>query len=192
MLDAAFSAGGVDEALVVPAARPPHKASAPAAGFSERVEMARIMGGLASGNVSVLDIESRIGGGGPTYTFDTMLALEGDFSDAVLRFLIGGDSLASLHTWFKAGEIVDRWGVITVPRRGEGDGSEATEKVLTEKWPPAIASKLLESILPCGMMDVSSSEVRRLLAEGGDASAFLPPAILEYIERKGLYKCRKK
>jgi nicotinate-nucleotide adenylyltransferase len=150
------------------------------------------MAGLAPGKTSVLDIESKIGGDGPSYTFDTMAALGRSFPDADLRFLIGGDSLSTLHSWRKAREIVDRWGVITVPRRGTGDGSEATERVLRENWPPEIASRLLESILPCGMMDVSSSEVRRLLAEGGDASASLPPPILEYIERKGLYKCRKR
>ena len=191
MLDAAFSAGVVDKAVVVPAARPPHKAAEPAADFEDRLEMARLMGEGVSGKVAVSDIESRLDSDGPTYTFETMAALETEMPGVELRFLIGGDSLVALHTWFKARGIVERWGVVTVPRRGEGDGSEATERVLAENWSPEIASRLLESILPCGMEDVSSSAVRRLLAEGKDASVFLQPAVSAYIKRKGLYKCRK-
>jgi len=193
MLDAALSVGGVDGVLVVPSARPPHKASAPSASYSDRLAMSRLMSEFFGRGVCVSDIEGRMSTGEVlSYTFDTLEALELEYPGVELRFLIGGDSLAALHTWFKADEIVARWGVLTVPRSdSEGVRSSGLEFVLRENWPLGIASKLVDSILSCEKVDISSSLVRARLEGGEDVSALLPPSVLSYIEKKGLYKCRK-
>ena len=195
IVDAVLSGGWADSLILVPAARPPHKMRPPAADFADRLEMTGVLAhavvekhGWGSGDVSVSDVESRLGDG-PTYTLKMMSALEKELAGAELALLVGGDSLAMLHSWRNAREIVKRWRVLTFPRIGADTAS--LEQVVRENWPSAVASRLLDSILPFRMVDVSSSMIRDCLRNGGDVSTLILGGVLEYIERKGLYKWPK-
>ena len=196
IVDSVLSGGWADSVVLVPAARPPHKTSRPVADFPDRMEMTRLMAesissqrGWSSARVSVSDVESRLGEG-PTYTHNMMLALDREFDGVELLLLVGGDSLGMLHSWHAAREIAERWRVLTFPRAG-GD-AHSLEKVVRENWPSAVASRLLDSILPFEMVDVSSSMIRGCFQEDGDAaSAYLLREVWDYIKRKGLYNWPK-
>ena len=195
LVDAVLSGGWADSVVLVPAARPPHKTRPPVADFADRLEMTGVMAravsekhGRGAERVSVSEVEAGLGDG-PTYTYNMMSALEGELDGAELALLLGGDSLAMLHSWRNAREIAERWRVLTFPRAGAD--TTTLEQVVRENWPSAVASRLLDSILPFEMVDVSSSLIRDSLRDGGDVSALMPEGVLDYIERKGLYKWPK-
>ena len=41
--------------------------------------------------------------------------------------------------------------------------------------------------MPVDFVDISSTEVRKMVREGRDPAAYLPPAVAEYIKKEGLY-----
>ena len=103
----------------------------------------------------------------PSYTLHTLNALEKQFV-----LLVGADNWEKFDLWYKGDEIVKRFGLIVYPRGGE-DAPQLPQGVT---W------------LSAQLHDVSSTQVRSLVAAGGDAAALLPCGVYEYIIENGLYK----
>ena len=128
---------------------------------------------------------------GPSYTVDSLSDLHGG---EPLVWLIGRDALADVPSWHRAGELASLCHFVVLDRPGV-DGSE-----------PPFAPRGFERIddvahlalrpggglyrLPNAMLGISASQVRRMIAEGGDASALLPPDVWTYICEQGLYRSR--
>lgn len=172
-----------DEVMFVPALYPPHKPSIARSSFDDRLKMIQL--GLThtkEPRFSVNDIEGRRLDV-PSYTYDTMIELSSTLGDAELILLLGGDSLMTIHTWYRAEDIVDNWKILTYPRSGFTSVAE-----LRKFWPEGIASKLAETILPFEICDISSTEIRGKIQCGDDTNSVLFPEIYEYIKKRGLYK----
>src|SRR5947209_18862273 len=72
---------GLDRVLFIPSARPPHKLERPLARFEDRVEMLRLaVAGYPVFQVDELENQRP----GPSYTADTLDALQVRFADASL------------------------------------------------------------------------------------------------------------
>ena len=112
------------------------------------------------------------------YSIDTVMGY-GD--DAI--FLVGADQFAKFLTWREPDEILAhvRLGVATRP----GYPSEKLDAVLSELRRPERVELFDMEPIP-----ISSSDIRRLAAEGGDLSNLVPPPVAEEIERLGLYRPR--
>ncbi len=107
----------VQEILFLPAAQPPHKETAMAP-FVHRVAMLKIA--LTAGSdMSVSTLESRRCG--PSYTVDSLQALQREYPGTRLAFLMGADSLMELHQWFRYSEILHLADLIVVSRKGISD-----------------------------------------------------------------------
>lgn len=176
-----------DRIIFVPALSPPHKPENPISAFDERMEMLRI--GIEATGENRFSIDGLEGDREeqPSYTFDTMVELSRKYPDAELLLLIGGDSLSHLHTWYRAEELIAGWLVLTYPRKGR-DNLPQIDKF----WPKGIASLLSDTILPFEMIDVSSTEIRKRIQNNENLKNLVFPEIIEYINRKGLYKSVKK
>lgn len=113
---------------------------------------------------------------GPSYTLDTVRALAAREPQAVWWLVIGNDQYATLHTWRDWRELLGRVGLAVANRPGER---------------PAVDPEVLafpHRTVPLPMMDISSTEVRRRIAEGADFGRLVPPEVARYIERHGLYR----
>ena len=98
-------------------------------------------------------------------------------------FLVGADQFAKFLTWREPDEILEhvRLGVATRP----GYPRDRLETVLSQlRRPDRVEFFDMEPI------PISSSDIRRLAAEGGDLSNLVPPRVAEEIERLGLYRPR--
>ncbi len=170
--------------VFVPAWHPPHKREKPVASFADRLGMLRAAAG-DSRFLSVSDIERRMRRN-PSFTFDTMEALEAENPDDDLLLLIGLDSLLNLHSWFRAADIVRKWEILSYPR----PGYEACVLDLETHWPPEIARRLAGGIMPSGgLSPLASSQIRYNISACGNFDG-LPDAVRDFIVVRKLYKSR--
>jgi len=174
--------GAADEVLFVPAAVPPHKTDRELAGPEDRYAMLEAAIAPFQG-LSLSDIEIRRTDG-PSYTIETLTALQAVFPESELRFVMGTDSLAELHTWREALELASRYEFIIFPRPGAPAPAYA---VLAGYFGWKTARKLLDSILPAREMPVSSTEVRECCRRGKSLAGLAPECVAKYIRSKGLY-----
>jgi nicotinate-nucleotide adenylyltransferase len=149
----------VDQLWMIPCFRHPFdKALVP---FEDRRAMCERAALALGARVKVSDIEARLGG--ESRTLLTVQALRREHPGVEFQVVIGADLQEEVATWYGAEELRQLVSFVVVGRSGY----------------PA----------PGGveMPAVSSTEVRRRLAQGEDASALVPRQVLDYIRGKGLY-----
>lgn len=153
----AHAVGRVDEVWVLPVAK--HAYGKALAPWERRWELCTLaFAGLSF--VRLRDDERRNPAG---YTITLVEALRAAHP-GVRWCLVGGtDTSRDLPNWHRGRELVDLVEVIAVPRRGWDDAD------------------------PAALPAISSSQVRALLAQGGDARALLPAAVAERIAADGWY-----
>ena len=95
----------LDRVLFVPAGRPPHKPDRPIADAGHRLRMLELaIAAKTYFAISHVDLERP----GPHYTTDTVQLLRHQYnlSPDECFFIIGGDSLVDLPTWYHASELI--------------------------------------------------------------------------------------
>ena len=169
----------LDLLYVIPTAIPPHKAVDAADDPRHRLRMCELaFGGME--RVIVSDME--IARGGKSYTVDTLRTLWGE--DRRLFLLMGTDMMLTLDKWREPEEIFKLCYPIYMRRENDPiiEGRIiAKNKEYLEKF-----GKVVRRV-PVDFVDISSTEVRKMIREGSDPAAYLPPAVAEYIKKEGLY-----
>ncbi|MDD5699413.1 MAG: nicotinate (nicotinamide) nucleotide adenylyltransferase [Victivallaceae bacterium] len=172
--------GVTDRLLFVPAYDPPHKPDREISPFADRLAMLKLLIAGESG-MMISDIEQRAGIR-PSYTVEIMRLLEAEFPGDRLQLLIGGDSLAALHTWHEAGKLLARYEILCCPRRGY----EISRRTLSRYWTAKEIDILLQSILQMPFFDLSSTMIRNAIT-AGNMIENMDEKLLKYIKTKGLY-----
>jgi nicotinate-nucleotide adenylyltransferase len=159
----------LDRVLFIPAAHPPHKPKAALAGYEHRYRMVEL-----ACRVDKRFIPSRLEEANrKSYSILTIEQIRQSLDPGdELFFIIGTDAFAEIATWHRWQDVVREVDFIVVMRPGHGYYT-----------PPGARVRRLETIA----LPVSSSEIRQKLA-AGEASAELPPAVLDYIRQHGLYE----
>jgi nicotinate-nucleotide adenylyltransferase len=182
---AAVAALELDKLVWIPAGCPPHKelaANSPTA--EQRLEMTEIAADqlLLPGITQVWDVEIRREG--KSYTADTLRQAAQRWPEAELWLLMGTDMFLTLHRWHKPEQILALAGVCAFGRT-EADGEEVfapQREFLRKAYPEA---KIATITIP-GLVDISSTRLRELLAQG-KGREFLPEAVYGYLLRETLY-----
>ncbi len=172
--------GKTDRILFVPAYDPPHKLGRKISSFSDRCAMLELLVADEPGLI-VSDIECRAALK-PSYSFKIIKLLEKEFPDDTLQLLIGGDSLATLDTWYKAKELVAQYQIICYPRKGY----EISRESLLKHWTAKEIDILLQSVLQMPFFDISSTSLRNKAADKMTTEN-IKENILKYIKSKALY-----
>lgn len=170
LLSAAYvrAVTGVDAVWLMPAHR--HAFNKPLAPWHHRLRMCRALASLLTG-VEVTEVEALIPGDGRT--IDTVAYLRRTYPQHSFQIVIGTDILAETDQWKAFDRLVEMAPPLILGRTGY-DKPDALPAGTT--W-----------IGQVSMPEVSSSEVRRLLEIGGDASAFVPSVVLDVVRQTGLY-----
>lgn len=178
--EAALAQLGLDRLLLMPVASPPHKAMADDPGIEHRLAMCRL---AAAGDERIEVSELEAQRGGSSYTVDTLRSLHDAEPQDELTFVAGGDMAASLPGWRQPEEVL-RLARFAVAGR-EGVGREEVEAAVAALSPGA-PERVVFFDMP--RVDVSSTAVRRGLAEGRPVRDLVPDAVARYIEEHGLYE----
>ena len=152
----------------MPAANPPHKTNGVFAGYEDRFRMVE----LACESDSCFQASRLEESAATSYSIDTIERVRATEPEADLHFVIGADAFAEIGTWYRWREVLAAVTFVVVSRPG------ATYRV-----PQEARVLRLEKI----DLDISSSEIRKLLKEGS-ADLPIPPAVFHYIRAQGLYR----
>lgn len=106
----------------------------------------------------------------PSYTIDTLRYLQERHPQTEFMLLMGEDNLAGLHRWKEIDRIMHRCRILVYPRKAQKETAPKPETYpMMERFAHKI--NLLEN-LP--LLDISSTEIRRKLAERQDISSLVP------------------
>jgi nicotinate-nucleotide adenylyltransferase len=168
----------LDEVLLVPMARAPHREIEPEPGAQVRLRMVEL---AVQGDVRLDACPLEVDRGGRSFTVDTLRALR-DRGPADERFLIlGGDAAAGLPSWHEPEEVL-RLATVAVAER---EGWERERVLAAVEGLPGAAERIVFFEMP--RFDVSSSLVRRRAADGLPVRYFVPDLVAEEIAERGLY-----
>jgi len=181
----------LDRVIFMPAGVPPHKPAAGLAPAEDRHAMVRLA--LAGNDAfEVSDLELRRAG--PSYTVDTVEALDVQPHDLFL--VIGSETFLDLLSWRDPRRLAARCRIVVIPRTGspfDPDGA-AARKVRREIGVDAIvASEDADSspraviVIHVTSLPISASELRARAAAGRSLAYRVPPAVADYIAQHRLY-----
>jgi len=167
----------LDRVMLMPVHTPPHKTVADP-GPDVRLALCRAAAGGDDGlEVSALEVER----GGPSYTVDTLRALHGSREGDDLTFIVGGDMASTLPSWREPEAVLDL-ARLAVAEREEHRRHEIAERVAALR---GAHERLVFFTMP--RLDISSSDIRRRVAERRPVRWLVPAEVADEIERRGLY-----
>lgn|SRR5687768_3178630 len=126
--------------------------------------------------VSRVDIERE----GPTYTADTLRALQDEYGrETDLFFVTGADAVLEIFQWKDPQEILELAHVIAATRPGYDIARFEAEAPTSH---PNI------SVMDVPALAISSTDIRRRVQEGSSVRYLVPEAVQTYIEKWELYR----
>ncbi len=177
---------GAEKLVFIPAKRSPLKGFLPKANDDDRLEMITLAtADEKSFQVSDFELQKPA----PSYTLETVLKFQQEYGDeASIYWLIGADGVDDLAYWHMIVELLDACNLTTMYRAG----CEPPDFTKFEAmWGRRRVDKLRQNIVQTPLVDVSSTEIRKRLAEGQDVTRMLHPAVSDYISQHGLYRSQK-
>ena len=168
----------LDRVVFMPVAVPPHKEAREDPGAAERLELCRLaVAGDDRFGVSTLEIER----GGPSFTVDTLRMLHDVEPEHDLTFIVGGDMAQSLPAWREPEAILALARLAVAEREGV-----RREDIARRLEPLHRGDRVVFFDMP--RIDVSSSSIRRRVADGRPIRYLVPDAVAAAIAEHGLYR----
>ena len=169
----------LDRVLLTPVAAPPHKEAEQDPGPQARLELCRLA--IAGDErLGVCDLE--VVRGGPSYTVDTLRELHARTPEDHLTFIVGGDIAPGLPSWHEPEAVLDLARLAVAERSGAG--REEIAGRLAQHFGDAAAPVFFD--MP--RVDISSSQIRRRVAQGDPIRYLVPDSVAEQIARGRLYR----
>lgn len=184
----------LEKVYLIPSALPPHKTGDPVTPFHQRLAMARLAVS-DSPLLEVLDLEGRRTGF--SYSIETLKEFNTLFSpDPELFFIIGVDAFLEIKSWKEYQNLFDYAHFVIIQRPGFQPedlkpllldlGSEVKE-TLEPNFITLPSGKTLIFMVPT-LMDISSTRVRGMVAEGKSIRFLVPESVMQFIMEKKLYR----
>jgi len=107
-----------------------------------------------------------------SYSIETLEYLQKLFPNDTFIWVIGSDQLVDFKKWHRYEDILKKFQVLVYPR---------TDYPLYNALPGMQKLNHVENI------DVSSTQIKKLLKEGKSVESFTTPEIIKYIEENDLY-----
>lgn len=169
----------LEKVLFVLTADPPHKRGRQLTPTADRLAMVE----AAIKSQDIFEVSRvEIDRPGPHYAADTMQLLAKDYPGKGLVYLIGGDSLRDLPEWNRPQDFIAACSAIGVMRRPRSRiDLDDLERAL-----PGLSARL--EFVDAPLLEISSSEIRERIHDGGHYRFYLSGAVYEIIQKRGLYK----
>lgn len=104
----------------------------------------------------------------PSYTVDTLQKLGEDYPGKQFALIIGGDNLRDFHLWRNHDLIAERYRILVYPRPGIVTPATTWANV---------------SLADAPLSEISSTEIRETIKQGGDISPCVPIEALPLIQK---------
>ena len=193
MAEEVYESLALEKVFFLPTATPPHKTAGRITSFAHRIKMVQ----LAIDGVDhfvVSDIEKEIPG--HSYSIETLRRLHAAFEPTTgFYFIIGLDAFVELPTWKEYRQLPSYANFVVVDRPGYSKAE--LEAVLDQCFPGYTYDDNRKEYLLTGqysvfyrkttLFGISSTAVRRAVAEGHSIRFLVPPAVEKYIYQERLY-----
>jgi nicotinate-nucleotide adenylyltransferase len=173
LAESALSALALDEVRWVPAGQPWQKQGGRAVSAGHH-RVALVQAAIAHEPRFTLD-RIEVDREGPSFTLDTVRALQAAEPGRAWVLLIGQDQYANLHTWRDWRELLARVELAVANRPGP------------PRPPHPEVQAHPHRMVPLPMLNISSTQIRAEAARGHDLSPMVPPEVARYIAQHGLY-----
>jgi nicotinate-nucleotide adenylyltransferase len=171
----------LEKVVFMPVGEAPHRELEDDPGAETRLEMVE----LATGDDARFAVSrAELDRPGPSYTVDTLRALVEQDPDDELFLILGGDQAAALPAWHEP-EAVLSLATVAVVERTNWSRHAIGIKVGGLRGADRIR------YLDMPVMQVSSSAIRRRVAEGRPIRYLVPDKVASYVEANGLYGAAK-
>ena len=110
----------------------------------------------------------------PSYTIDTLNALQEKFPDDEFYLVIGADNWCLFDKWKDGDQIIEKYHILIYPRRG-----------YEINIPVQYSSRV--SIVDAPMIEISSTQIRERLSQMKDITFYVPDGVERYIVKNRLY-----
>ena len=179
----------LDLVRLIPSYIPPHR-DEPGASSSDRLTMLE----LAAKDLEVEVDDREIRREGTSYSVDTLRELRDELgAGPELMFVLGSDAFALLHEWFNWESLTNYAHIIVMERPGLS--SEVRDQSVLE-WAETRIVDDVHALHGAGgniarvalsPYDISATQIRRRITNGGDISELVPEAVANYIKQHKLY-----
>ncbi|MCA9398593.1 MAG: nicotinate-nucleotide adenylyltransferase [Candidatus Omnitrophica bacterium] len=167
---AAYEKLKLEKVIFVPANVPPHKRPGSIIPCKQRFEMVRL---ITDDNPRFEVSDFEVKRPGKSYTIDTVKHFQKKYDGkAQLFFILGEDSAGYLHEWKNIKELLKLVTFVAVNRAGC----------------EPVKAKVPVRLLAMPALEISSSEIRRRIAQEKSVRYIVPEDVLKYIKKKKLYK----
>lgn len=174
---------GLEQVIFVPTGHPPHKGSRSISDPEHRYMMT-VLATIANPYFTVSRFEIELPPGTVSYTIDTVRYFYDYFgSKCKLYFITGADAILEILTWKDYLELLSICSFIAVTRPGYG----------LDKLAETIAGSCPEALPDIHLLEIpavaiSSTLIRRRVAEGKSVKYMAPEPVTQYIIKNGLYR----
>lgn len=164
----------VDEIWFVVSPQNPLKEKAILAPDHQRLEMVKRAIPINENRFKVCDIEMSMPK--PSFTIDTLHALEKKYPNNKFYLILGSDSMDSITQWKDYKKLLSSYPIYVYPRAGSNC------KELAETYPIKVVNAPL--------VEYSSTSIRQKIKTGEDIRNYIPDSVFEYINDLGLYQTK--
>ena len=110
----------------------------------------------------------------PSYTIDTLVRLSERYPNTDFYLICGTDNLINFHKWKNYQVILDNYKLLVYPRKGYDGGGMLNHKSV--------------QIIDAPEIEISSTFIRKAVAEGKDIRHFMPERSYKYMIDMNFYK----
>jgi nicotinate-nucleotide adenylyltransferase len=174
---------GAEKTIFIPAKRSVLKDFAPKANDLQRYEMLSLV--IADNDKFELS-DYEIKKTKPSFTLDTVKYFKNKLNRQYdLYWLIGADAIKDFPLWYKVEELIDTCNLCLICRAGFEKPDFSSFK---KQWGMQRVEKMQKNIIETPLIDINSTEIRKLLAKNKDVDNMLNPSVAKYIKKHNLYR----
>lgn len=176
----ALTSFDLDEILFIPSGTPWLKESTKVLPKNKRVSMTGI---AIEENPQFALSTIEIDRDGNSYSYETVEELKKSNPDVDYYFIMGADSLLQIESWKCPDRLMKECTLLVAVRNDcDREGLEKQISYLKGKYETDIR------ILETARIDISSTIIRDMIAEGKSVRYMLPDNVIEFIEKNHLYE----
>ena len=170
----------LDRLLFVLTPDPPHKLDRRITPAEDRLAMLEaVLADNPSFTLSTVELDRA----GPHYAVDTVRLIREEYTEELLVYLMGGDSLSELPlNWHAPEQFVGACDELGVMRRPKDE----VDLAALETQLPGISAKV--KLVDAPLLDIASRQIRRRAREGRPYRYYLPKTVLAVISDRGIYE----
>jgi nicotinate-nucleotide adenylyltransferase len=180
----------LSEMRFMPAGNPPHREAT----FASPEQRLAMVQAATQGQPGFTVDDREIRREGLSYSVDTMRTLRADFPDRSLCLVIGMDAFLGLPKWHQWRELLELAHLVVAHRPGwRAPSMGPLGELLVDRGTGRIGD-LHESRAGCiyihavTQLEISSTELRKMIAAGRDPRYLIPDSVRDIIEQTNCYK----